>query len=161
MLGSMPGAASLQAGCYYAHPRNAFWPLWAALGGAPATAPLAERLAGLQALGVALWDVVASCERAGSLDGAIRRDSVVVNDFRALFAACPRLAVVACNGATAHDLFRRHVAGRLPPRPDPLPVLRLPSTSPAHAGSSLPAKIAAWRAALQVWLAARPDSGSC
>ncbi|MFN9755203.1 MAG: DNA-deoxyinosine glycosylase, partial [Planctomycetota bacterium] len=64
----MPGAASLAAGRDYAPPRNAFWPIAGALFGFGADAPYGERLAGLTAAGVALWDVLAACERPGSLD---------------------------------------------------------------------------------------------
>jgi hypoxanthine-DNA glycosylase len=113
VLGSMPGAASLAAGRYYAHPRNAFWPIAGALFGFGADAPYDERLAGLTAAGVALWDVLAACERPGSLDAAIDRATARTNDFVAFFAAHPRLSAVACNGGAAHELFRRRVLPRL------------------------------------------------
>ncbi|MBE2245339.1 MAG: DNA-deoxyinosine glycosylase, partial [Burkholderiaceae bacterium] len=72
VLGSFPGAASLAARQYYAHPRNAFWPLLSALWGVDLTAlPYARRLAVLRARGLGLWDVYASCRREGSLDTAI------------------------------------------------------------------------------------------
>lgn len=150
IVGSMPGVASLQAQRYYAHPRNAFWPIVAAVGGFAADAPYAQRLAALQQRGVALWDVLQSCERRGSLDSDIAPASQRVNDFAALFAVQPGLRAVLCNGGTAHDLFVRHVAPIAPPG---LTVVRLPSTSPAHASSSFLQKLAAWRQALTPWLA--------
>lgn len=146
VLGSMPGVASLQAGQYYAHPRNAFWPLMQALFGVDAAQPYAARVAALNAAGVGLWDVLAACEREGSLDSAIAPESVVVNGIDALLRRHPGLRVVALNGGTAARLFQRHVAPRLDERAATLRVLALPSTSPAHAARSLAQKLAAWRA---------------
>ena len=85
ILGSMPGEASLAAGQYYAHPRNAFWPLIAGVLGVSMPVDYADRLAMLQASGVALWDVIARCKRQGSLDSAIVADTVCVNDFEGFF----------------------------------------------------------------------------
>ena len=143
LLGSMPGAASLAAGQYYAHPRNAFWPLMQALFGVPAERVYSERLAALQSAHVALWDVLAECERASSLDAAIRRDGQRLNPIAEWVAGQPTLTVLALNGATAASLFDRHLAALLP---RPLRVLRLPSTSPAHAALPFEAKRAAWAA---------------
>ncbi|HBN52823.1 MAG TPA: DNA-deoxyinosine glycosylase, partial [Stenotrophomonas sp.] len=77
VLGSMPGMASLQAARYYAHPRNRFWPLMGALCGFDPQLDYAQRMAGLQAAGVGLWDVIGRCRRRGSLDAAIVRGSEV------------------------------------------------------------------------------------
>lgn len=140
VLGSMPGAASLAAGEYYAHPRNAFWPIMGALCGAGPDLPYPRRLARLRAGGIALWDVLHSCERDGSLDSAIRDERA--NDFSAFFAAHPGIRRVFFNGAKAEAAFRRHA---LPALPVPPLMLRLPSTSPAYAGLGLAAKCLAWR----------------
>ncbi|WP_369820870.1 DNA-deoxyinosine glycosylase [Pelomonas sp. Root405] len=147
VLGSFPGAASLQAAQYYAHPRNAFWPLMAALIGEVdlATRPYAERLQALRQHRVALWDAVAACRREGSLDTAI--EDVEPSDLKELVARLPGLRVIGCNGALAH-----HQALAALGEPG-LPVLRLPSTSPAHAGMRLADKIEAWRGALARYLA--------
>lgn len=147
VLGSFPGAASLQAAQYYAHPRNAFWPVMAALLGAPGLAelPYAQRLQALRRHRVALWDAVAACRRQGSLDTAI--EAAEPSDLRELVARLPRLRAIACNGTLAHQQTLRALG-------DPgIPVLRLPSTSPAHAGRSLADKIEAWRAGLAPYLA--------
>lgn len=154
----MPGAASLAAGQYYAHPRNAFWPIMGALFGAGPELPYADRLQRLNAAGVALWDVIAACERAGSLDSAIAADSVEANDFARLFRACPHIEQVFFNGSAAETAFRRHVQGRIA-----LPALRftrLPSTSPAHAARGFEAKLAAWQAVKDA-LAPRGAAGQC
>lgn len=147
VLGSMPGARSLAEGRYYAHPRNAFWPIVAGWCGVAADAPYATRLQALQAAGIALWDVLHSCERDGSLDGAIEPASASPNDFAAFLPGLPHLRLVACNGGTAHRLFRR-VAAALPADLAVPPIAVLPSTSPAHAARSFAAKQAEWRAVL-------------
>ena len=149
ILGSMPGRASLAAAQYYAHPRNVFWPLLGTILGFDPALPYVRRLQGLRERGVALWDVLQSCERQGSLDAAIDPRSQRPNDFGALFAAQPELRAVLCNGATAHRLFVRTVLPTLAPGGTaPFAVHRLPSTSPAHAGLPWSDKLAAWRAVL-------------
>jgi len=147
VLGSMPGVASLAAGEYYAHRRNAFWPIMATLFGFAADAAYAQRVAALAAAGVALWDVLAACERVGSLDAAIVRGSESANDIAGLLAQQPRIVRLAFNGAAAEAAFRRHVRPRLPAaRLAGLDCVCLPSTSPANASWSYAEKLAAWRA---------------
>lgn len=152
VLGSMPGAASLAAGRYYAHPRNAFWPVVGALCGVASDAPYERRLEALQRAGVALWDVLQSCERDGSLDGDIEPATARANDFAAFLPQLPYLQLVACNGGTAHRLFCRATA-TLPASVVVPTIVALPSTSPAHAARSSAQKLAAWRAALARFLA--------
>ena len=143
ILGSMPGIASLEAAQYYAHPRNAFWPIMGALFGAGPDLPYTDRVARLKSRGVAVWDVLQACEREGSLDSNIR--SEVPNDFAAYFAAHSCLRIVALNGGKAAASFRKHAARHLP---DGVELHALPSTSPAHAARSFEAKCDLWRAAL-------------
>jgi hypoxanthine-DNA glycosylase len=142
ILGSFPSAQSLAAGQYYANPRNAFWPIVGELFDFDANAPYQYRLAALRSRGVALWDVLHQCRRAGSADSAIDPKSLVVNDFGGLFASYPAIARVYFNGAKAAELYRRLA------RPDQrLDYQRLPSTSPAHA-TQPGVKLAAWRASI-------------
>jgi len=141
ILGSMPGEASLAAGRYYAHPRNAFWPVMAALLGFDADAPYAVRVRALKTSRIALWDVLRACRREGSLDADIAREDLAANDFAAFFRTHLRIRRVFFNGAKAEECFRRHVA-----REPGVPWQRLPSTSPAHAALSFDAKLKAWRA---------------
>jgi hypoxanthine-DNA glycosylase len=147
ILGSMPGAASLAEGGYYAHPRNAFWAILADVTGVAADAPYAARTRGLLDASLALWDVAASCMRAGSLDHAIDDDSVVVNDVAGLLRTHPALRRVCLNGRKAEALFRRHVEDDVADLT--LDMRVLPSTSPAHAAVSRDEKCTAWLAALE------------
>lgn len=145
ILGTLPGQASLKAQQYYAQPQNAFWPLMGALFGAGRDLPYAERLRRLEENRVALWDVCASARRPGSLDHKIDGASVAANDFASFFARRKRIERICFNGATAERLFRKHVAPTLSAQPS---TIRLPSTSPAHAGRSFAQKREAWAAAL-------------
>jgi hypoxanthine-DNA glycosylase len=140
ILGSFPSALSLAAHQYYANPRNAFWPITGELFGFEPTAPYEKRLAALRSHGIALWDVLHRCRRAGSADSAIDPKSLVVNDFAQLFADYPGIVRVYFNGAKAAELYRR-LAGAV----ERVDYRRLPSTSPAHAVPA-DAKLAAWQA---------------
>jgi double-stranded uracil-DNA glycosylase len=144
VLGSMPGTKSLEKGQYYAHRQNAFWKIIGDLLGAGQTIPYEKRILILKRAGLALWDVMASCAREGSLDADIDEASIVPNDFHAFFDAHPRVKHVFFNGAKAENCFRRYVRPHLSDRG--LHFTRLPSTSPAHASLSLPQKLNAWRA---------------
>ena len=140
ILGSMPGVESLKAGQYYAHPRNAFWHIMGQLFAAGPSLTYEARTACLQSAGIALWDVLRTCVRPGSLDASITEE--VANDFPAFFAIHPNITHVFFNGSKAETAFRRHV---LPCLPEDRHVLaRLPSTSPAHAAMLLEAKMQAW-----------------
>ena len=145
ILGSMPGAASLAADQYYAHPRNHFWPIMGRLFAAGPELPYAKRVRRLKSCGIAVWDVLESCVRPGSLDADIEEGSIAVNDFAGFFDAHPRIGAVFFNGAKAESAYRRHVLNGLPAAAGALPALRLPSTSPAHAALSLDRKLAFWK----------------
>lgn len=147
ILGSMPGAASLAAEQYYAHPRNAFWKIIADIIGVGADAPYAQRVAALKASGIALWDVLQSCKRRGSLDADIESDTLKVNDFAAFFRQHRSIEKIFFNGATAERYYTRYVLPEL--SADSLRRVRLPSTSPAHAAFSFEQKRDTWRAALE------------
>ncbi|MCU0969731.1 MAG: DNA-deoxyinosine glycosylase [Rubrivivax sp.] len=141
VLGSFPGAASLRAGEYYAHPRNQFWPILSALWQVDLRAmPYRARLAELRRRGLGVWDVYASCRREGSLDQHIV--DAELNDFARLRREAPRARAVAHNGGESARA-RRHLEAL------GFEVLRLPSTSPANASWSFERKLAAWRAALE------------
>lgn len=148
ILGSLPGQRSLDAGQYYAHPRNAFWQLAADLFGVPRGADYASRTAALAARGVALWDVLHSSRRPGSLDASIDLATAIANDFKAFFAAHKSIELVAFNGRKAADLYQRRVIPSLSGL-SPATLL-LPSTSPAHAAMSYSQKLVHWQALTRI-----------
>lgn len=142
ILGSMPSVKSLEDGFYYGHPRNAFWHVLADIFAEPLPVDIPAKKQLLLGHGIALWDVIASCERDGSLDSAIRHDEP--NDFAAFFAGHPCIRAVLVNGGLAAQKFKPSLAeGRT--------IVRLPSTSPAYT-LSYDKKRAAWQSALMRFL---------
>jgi hypoxanthine-DNA glycosylase len=142
ILGNMPSVMSLGAREYYANPRNAFWRIMGEIFGFAASAPYKGRTAGLTTQGVAVWDVLRSCRRVGSLDSAVEPDSMVANNFGQLFERHPQITGVFFNGAAAEKNFNRLV--RVAPE---VRYRRLPSTSPAQT-MRYADKLAAWREAI-------------
>lgn len=141
MLGTMPSPASREAGFYYGHPRNRFWPVLAAMFGTSVPQTADERRRFALDHGIALWDVLASCSIRGAADASIA--DPVPNDLRTVLDAAP-IGVVCATGSAAWALYRRlcePVTG--------LPAVKLPSTSPANASWSLARLVEAYRAAVQ------------
>ena len=145
VLGSMPSVASLAKGQYYGHPQNAFWPIMGRLFGAGPELPYDERKTTLVSYRVAVWDVLQSCRREGSLDTAIHRDSELANDFATFLREQRQIGFICFNGQKAETAFRRHVLASLAVLEREFRYERLPSTSPAHAGRSFEDKLAAWQ----------------
>ncbi|WP_235683376.1 DNA-deoxyinosine glycosylase [Mycolicibacterium fluoranthenivorans] len=141
ICGNMPSVMSLAAAEYYGNPRNAFWRIAGQVYGFAADAPYPERVQSLLAHGIAVWDVLRTCIRPGSLDSAVQRDSMVPNDFAAFFTQHPSIERVLFNGAAAESNYRRLVGVT------PVPAVRLPSTSPAQT-MRFADKLAIWRAEL-------------
>ncbi|MGA8204105.1 MAG: DNA-deoxyinosine glycosylase [Woeseiaceae bacterium] len=144
VLGSLPSRRSLQVGEYYAHSRNAFWPIIAELTGV--SGAYAERCAALTGRRIALWDVLESSERPGSMDAAIRRDTARANDFDAFFAEHPHIERICFNGRTAARLFKELVEPST--GTSGAESIVLPSTSPAYAALPFEDKLGRWREAL-------------
>lgn len=137
VLGSFPGAASLAAQQYYAHPRNQFWKLVGALVGEDLYGlPYDERLPRLLAHRFGLWDVLAACEREGSLDSAIRKPAA--NDFERLHKLCPQLETVGFNGQASGKFAPQFAEAGYR-------TVVLPSSSPAHMAMSFDEKLEHWR----------------
>ena len=140
ILGTMPSVKSREAGFYYMHPQNRFWPVLAEVLGEPAPTSLVARRELALRRGVALWDVLASCEIDGSLDGTIRNP--VSNDFSGLLA-CSRIRAIFTTGKKAADLYRRLVRDAVG-----MDCIPLPSSSPANRNLSDSAIREAYRSIL-------------
>jgi hypoxanthine-DNA glycosylase len=143
ILGSMPGRESLLRQRYYAHPRNAFWPIMADLLKFE-EGDYKQCIQQVKHNGIAIWDVLQACYRSGSLDSAIDSSSIVTNDFKRFFADHPQVSRVFFNGAKAESVYLKHVLPVLRGRAAKLQLQRLPSSSPAHAAMSLEQKKKAW-----------------
>ena len=142
ILGSLPGRRSIVTQQYYAHPQNAFWRIMAEL--YAVSGSYSERCEQLRRAGVAVWDVLASSVRAGSLDADIQTGTAEPNDFPGFFAAHPRIVRIGFNGKKAEQLFHRFVE-----LPVGIDCVGLPSTSPAYAALSFSGKLDAWRKGLE------------
>ena len=144
ILGSLPGQRSIDEQQYYAHPQNIFWRIMGELFGIEGDYD--SRCRQLIENRVALWDVLMSSFRPGSMDADISLREAIANDFAGFFAQHASVRLIAFNGRKAEQLFGRFV--------DPLGIaddirrIVLPSTSPAYASLSFSGKVAAWRDAL-------------
>jgi hypoxanthine-DNA glycosylase len=145
VLGSLPGRKSLEMHQYYAHPQNAFWKLVGAIFDTDGISAYERRVRILTDRGIALWDVLASAERPGSLDSSIVHATVQVNDFRAFFREHPRLRRVLFNGRKAEQMFERFARPGLGGEFSRIRYACLPSTSPAHAGMTFAQKLDRWK----------------
>jgi len=143
VLGSLPGRQSLAERRYYAHPRNAFWPIVREVFGIGGD--YAQCCEALRNCRVALWDVLRTSVRAGSLDAAIEIETATANDFAGFFREHSDIELIAFNGKKAQQLFKRLVAK---PLWSEIAVASLPSTSPAYAAMPFSVKQARWQAAL-------------
>lgn len=143
IVGSMPSVKSLEDAQYYAHPRNAFWPMMFDVFGVERTQDYEAKKALIRENHLALWDVAEACEREGSLDSNMR--DITYNDFASLFEKCPRIHTVLCNGGTAYSLLMKsgYAKGKT--------VIRMPSTSPAYT-MAYAKKMEIWKETLQAVL---------
>lgn len=145
IIGSMPSVTSLDKQQYYAHPRNAFWRIMAALYNQGKTLDYQQGQQLLIAERIALWDVLKSCVRQGSLDADIDKNSFVINDFISLFKTFKHIRFIFFNGGAAEKLFKKNVYPLLAVEYRTLQYVKLPSTSPAYAAMSYQDKLEAWR----------------
>lgn len=137
ILGSFPSVKSREGMFFYHHPQNRFWRVLAAVLAEPVPQSIPEKSEMLHRRHIALWDVIASCEITGSSDSSIR--AVVANDLSPILRAAP-IRAIFCNGGTAYGCYLRYTQLKAE-----LPVVQLPSTSPANAAWSVQRLTEAWR----------------
>lgn len=128
ILGTMPSVRSLDQAQYYGNPQNQFWKLIFALWNLPVPRNYSERVSFLRHKNIALWDVLQSCERKGSMDSQIR--SPIPNEISALLSRHPELHAVFFNSKNAQILFNKLIECETRPG---LVFYTLPSSSPARA----------------------------
>ena len=144
IVGSMPSVKSLEDAQYYAHPRNAFWPILFDIFGETPSRDYERKKTLIRAHHLALWDAAAVCEREGSLDSNIKNEAP--NAVVELAGELPHLQAVVCNGGKAAAAFKKYFAKKLPER---VQVFYLPSTSPANARLHLEDLAEHWQVILQ------------
>lgn len=153
ILGSMPGRISLSLQQYYANHQNSFWFIMGEICGAKPELPYAERVIRLTTAGIALWDVLKHCERDGSLDNRILKDTEMPNEFNGLLQRYPTIEVICFNGQKAANSFKKLVTPAL--SEDLLRrliLIALPSTSPANTTKSRAEKVKMWSEAITPYL---------
>ena len=149
ILGSMPSIKSLQAEQYYAHPRNSFWFIMTKLFASKPDLDYEQRKALLLQNRIALWDVLNTCQRKGSLDSSINNETTIVNDFNKFFAEHPLIKAVYFNGTRAQQEYKKHVLAVIDEKFSAIEYTRLPSTSPAMASLNREQKLQQWKVILQ------------
>ena len=145
LLGTMPGKPSLQTHQYYEHPRNPFWKINGEILGFATVCFYEARTSSIVAARIALWDVLKSCTREGSLDSDIDNDSIILNDFANFFNNHSHIHRVCFNGTKAEKLYMRHIQPFVRNSSN-IKYICLPSTSPANAATSFDEKLRAWKA---------------
>lgn len=136
ILGSFPSVRSREQGFFYGHPQNRFWKVISDVCGESVPRTIEQKKDLLLRQGIALWDVVASCDIQGSSDSSMR--NVKVNDIASLLEQAPITAIFV-NGTTAEKYYNRLILPTVGRK-----AILLPSTSPANATWSLQRLVEAW-----------------
>jgi hypoxanthine-DNA glycosylase len=144
ILGSMPSVRSVDQQEYYAHPQNVFWKIIKTLFNTECAIHYEQKQELLMCHSIALWDVLKLCERQGSLDANIKKDTIEINDFVSLFSQFPNLTHVFFNGLMAESVYKKHVLPLIFELYPSIAYARLPSTSPAYAAMKYEHKLKNW-----------------
>lgn len=143
ILGSFPSVKSREGQFFYHHPQNRFWRVLAVVLEAPVPQTIAEKTAMLHEHHIALWDVIASCEIAGSSDSSIR--NVIPNDLTPILNSSS-IQAVYCNGSASYQYYQKYARSQTG-----MDAIKLPSTSPANAAWSVDRLVSQWQQILH-WL---------
>ncbi len=141
ILGSIPGQKSLEKQEYYAHPQNKFWRIIFELFNEIFTTDYTKKIQILEKHHIALWDVIDTCERKGSLDSEIRNEEA--NKIEELLHNYPNIKAIFCNGQKSYKNLQKILS-----KDFHLPIIVLPSTSPAHASLKYEEKLKSWKMVL-------------
>lgn len=136
ILGSFPSVKSREAEFFYHHPQNRFWKVISSVYQVPLPVTIEEKRKLLLDLKLAVWDVIQSCEITGSADSSIK--NVIPNDISIILNTAD-IRKIICNGSTSHKLYMKYIFPK-----SGIEAVKLPSTSPANAGSSLERLVEAW-----------------
>ena len=137
ILGSFPSVKSREAEFFYGHPQNRFWKVTSAVIGERVPETIEEKRAFLLRNGIAVWDVIHSCEIVGSSDSSIK--NVTVNDLTSILSEA-QIQNIFVNGKKAYALYNKYIKPQID-----IEAVCLPSTSPANAGWNLERLIEAWK----------------
>ena len=140
ILGSFPSVKSRAQNFYYGHPQNRFWPVLAAVFGEAVPDEIDAKRAFVLRHGIALWDVLESCEIRGSSDASIR--GAVPVEIGTVTGAC-RIGTIFVNGGTAKKYYDRYLKALTGSE-----AVQLPSTSPANAAWSMDRLLSVWKPAI-------------
>lgn len=149
----MPSEMSLLKQQYYGHQRNAFWPIMLSIfyhSSGVDKPSYSQRTRLLTENNIAVWDVLQSCTREGSLDTEIKMDSIKTNDFKTFYSEHTRITRVCFNGAKAEAIYNKYVLPQVKKKFEHIEYFKLPSTSPAYAAMTLQQKITIWANSLSL-----------
>ena len=136
VLGSFPSVKSREQGFFYGHPQNRFWKVLSILGGCNVPTSIEEKRNLLLNMGIAVWDVIASCEIVGSSDSSIK--NVQPNDLKSMLDNSS-VTKIYVNGKTAKKYYDKYLL-----KSTGVEAVCLPSTSPANAVYTLERLVAEW-----------------
>lgn len=137
ILGTFPSVKSREQKFFYGHPQNRFWKVIAAIYKEPLPETVAEKKELLLSHGIAVWDVISSCDIVGSSDATIT--NVIPNDLSPILEKAD-IRQIFCNGTKSYELYQKYMFSKVKRE-----AIKLPSTSPANAAWSIERLVDEWK----------------